>query len=226
MHKKRMTHHERLVHHVQTLERMEAQRQAAAEAIRDQLRAAKWDGFDPGTLRVVLRLRRMTLQQRRERRALEAIYLAELGMLDGEGLPEEARRRLDPPKEPQKKDPADPPPFDQPDLLERSGDVAGDPPSPPQQQLQLKDPGEARAEGEAAAEAGKRIYDNPYPAGDPCRAAWDEGWCSKRQSHGMELPDAYRRRSSKPPDEDASGKQEPDKDASDDPSGDAKKGGE
>ena len=65
----------------------------------------------------------------------------------------------------------------------------------------MKDPEEARQEGAAAAVAGKRIYDNPYPAGNPCRAAWDEGWCAQQKSHGMDPPAAYQRRSAKPPDQ-------------------------
>ncbi len=72
--------------------------------------------------------------------------------------------------------------------------------------LELKDPEEARQEGRAAAAAGKRVYDNPYPAGDPCRAAWDEGWCEARKSHGMETPEAYKRRKPPPPDADGDGK--------------------
>jgi hypothetical protein len=64
--------------------------------------------------------------------------------------------------------------------------------------MNLKDPADARKEGREAAAAGKRVYYNPYPAGDPCRAAWDEGWCESRKSTGMDTPAAYARRS-KPP---------------------------
>ena len=64
--------------------------------------------------------------------------------------------------------------------------------------LPPKDPAEAHAEGLEAGNAGKRIFDNPYPAGDPCRAAWDEGWCESRGSHGMDTPDALKRRKDKP----------------------------
>jgi hypothetical protein len=60
----------------------------------------------------------------------------------------------------------------------------------------------ARAEGSAAAAAGERVFANPYVAGDPRRAAWDEGWCVRKGSDGMEIPDAFRRKK-KPAGEDA-----------------------
>jgi len=181
---------ERLVYHVQNLERLEAEKKSATEDFRQALAEARGAGFDPGTLKVVLRLRKLSPEQRKERRALEAIYLAALGMLEGDPLPDEARRRLD--EEPDQDQPAkgltDPWPRD----------LKAPRPAPPQLPMNLKDPEEARREGRAAAADGKRIYDNPYPAGDQCRAAWDEGWCEKKKSNGMDTPAAYQRRS-KPP---------------------------
>jgi uncharacterized protein (UPF0335 family) len=196
------TPRERLVRHVRELERLVEARQGAVASLASAFADAKADGFDPLTLRVVLKLRKMSPGQRQERRALEAIYMAALGMLDGEALPDVARRRFEeapPPPPPRDEEPEDaarapdqPPPPDQ---------AADTPPVPPAQPaLALKDPEEARREGGDAAAAGKRIYDNPYPAGDPCRAAWDEGWCAQRKSHGMDPPAAYQRRTAKPPD--------------------------
>ena len=40
---------------------------------------------------------------------------------------------------------------------------------------------------------GKRVIDNPYVAGDPRRAAWDEGWCTEAGSDGMDVPAAWQR---------------------------------
>jgi uncharacterized protein (UPF0335 family) len=190
---------ERLVRIVQLLETLEEEKTAASAALRDAFVGAKAIGYDTATLRVVLRLRRLTPGQRKEKRAMEAIYLAALGMLEGVDLPDEARRRLDE---------EDPPPPEERDDDEAPADgAAPTPPRPrepePQQRLPLKDPEEARQEGRDAAGAGKRIYDNPYPAGDPCRAAWDEGWCAQKKSHGMETPAAYQRRQPKPPDDEA-----------------------
>jgi uncharacterized protein (UPF0335 family) len=175
----------RLVNHVHELERLTEIRAAASDDLRYALNVAKSEGFDATTLRVVLRLRKMTPNQRRERRALEAIYMAALGMLDGDSLPDEARRRLDDPEarkdeQPQPEQPAAP-----------RDPATRQPEQPP---LIVKDPAEARQEGLDAAAAGKRIYDNPYGAGDPARAAWDEGWCAQSKSNGMETPKAYQRR--------------------------------
>ena len=188
-----MNTREKLVRHVQLLEQLERQRQEAVENLKIGFETAHQAGFDPGTLKVVLKLRRMTPEQRRERRALETIYLAALGMLEGDPLTDEARRRLDSQDAPKPPDKSDEPTL--PGLTS--------PPPPAQPALVLKDPAEARKEGEDAAAAGKRIYDNPYAAGDPCRAAWDEGWCAQSKSHGMETPAAYQRRSAKPPDKDS-----------------------
>lgn len=190
-----MSPRERLVFHVQELERLDDLRRLASERLKDGFEAAKFEGYDTTTLKVVLKLRRMTPGQRQERRALEALYLAALGMLEGEALPEAARRRLDEPEE--RRDA-------QPSSGEASAEPSPEPPTPQPEQppLIVKDPAEAREEGAEAAAAGKRVYDNPYRAGDPCRAAWDEGWCSQQRSHGMETPAAYRRRTDKPPKKD------------------------
>lgn len=196
-HMHEMSPRERLVHHIQELERLEEVKKAAAEDLKRAFERAKGEGYDTATLKVVLRLRKMTPDQRRDRRALEAIYMASLGMLDGESLPDEARRRLDESRE----DVERPPERDQ-DELDRQAPEDAPSRTPEQPPLIVKDPEEARKEGTAAAAAGRRIYENPYPAGDPCRAAWDEGWCAQQRSHGMETPAAYQRRTGKPPGKD------------------------
>lgn len=99
---------QRLAHHVRELERLVEEKTEASAALAEAFAAAKTEGYDTTTLKVVLKLRKMTSSQRRERRALEAIYMAALGILDGDPLPDEARRRLSgeedqkpsPPKEP------------------------------------------------------------------------------------------------------------------------------
>jgi uncharacterized protein (UPF0335 family) len=209
-----------LVNHITTLERLEDEKAAIVGEIKDTLETAKAQGFDPATLKAVLKLRKMTPEQRRERRALELIYLAALGILDGEPLSDEARRRLageqPKPSSPKPDNPNAPPLEPQDALLP----PPIEPPAPmAQPTLGLKDPAEAREEGVAAAAAGQRIYDNPYPAGDPCRAAWDEGWCSATNSHGMDVPAAYQRRQDpKPPkkDDDGKGNGKPDAGAGED----------
>lgn len=184
---------QRLAHHVRELERLVEEKTEASAALAEAFATAKTEGYDTTTLKIVLKLRKMTSSQRRERRALEAIYMAALGILDGDPLPDEARRRLS--GEEDEKPPAPKEPDADPDA-----DASSEPPdagaSPPPEQppLVAKEPDEARQEGAGAAAAGSRIYDNPYPAGDPCRAAWDEGWCGQKNSHGMDVPKAYQRR--------------------------------
>lgn len=197
----------RLVEHVQQLERLEEEKRQAAERLKSAFDMAKLEGYDTTTLKVVLKLRKMTPEQRREKKALEAIYLAALGMLEGDPLTDEARRRLDPEpeEEPKREDTETPEPRARGTRPPRPEPVA----PPAQPTLALKEPDEARAEGEEAAAAGKRIYDNPYPAGDPCRAAWDEGWCAKSKSHGMDTPSAYQRRTTKKDDKEAKRDDEP-----------------
>ena len=180
-------HRERLVFHVQQLERLEAEKKIAAADFREALDKAKGEGYDATTLKVVLKLRKMTFEQRRERKALEAIYMAALGMLEGDALPESAREHLAPPQPDEAHE-------DAPTVETTAAPAV----VPPQPTLPMKTPGEAREEGQSAARAGGRIYDNPYPAGDPCRAAWDEGWCAQSGSNGMETPTAFQRRSRKP----------------------------
>lgn len=194
--------HERLVRFVQELERLEEEKQAAAEAMADCLKRAKVSGFDPATLKAVLKLRKMTPGERKAKRALELIYMASLGMLDGEPLTDEARRWLD--DQAQEPGPAPSHGAARAQRRESGGEAPApgrasreQPSAPPQLPMALKDPEEARQEGRAAAAAGKRIYDNPFPAGDPCRAAWDEGWCEAKESNGMETPAAYARRTKK-----------------------------
>ncbi len=193
---------EELVQIVQELERLTERKDAAANRLREMFETAQARGFDKITLKVVLKLRTMTPSQRAERKALEAIYMAALGMLEGEALPEAARRHLDEPA------PTDQNKRDEDDDTDEAETTEVEPrlpelelppeSAPAQQPLVLKEPAEARAEGEQAAAEGKRIYDNPYPAGDPCRAAWDEGWCSAKGAHGMETPSAFQRRADKP----------------------------
>ncbi len=186
----------RLVHHVTQLELLEDRKKLAVADLNTAFDNARLDGYDSGTLKVILKLRKLTPAQRVERRALEAIYMAALGLLDGEDLPNEARRRLSG-EEP--KDPVEPrlpglaPAQVRPEAPAQA-QAEATPPREAQPALVLKDPAEAKQDGAAAAAAGQRIYDNPYGAGDPCRAAWDEGWCGQRNSHGMDVPQAYQRK--------------------------------
>lgn len=175
---------------VERIEKLEEEKQAIAEDIKDVKAEAKSNGFDVKTINQIIKDRRKSLEQLREEEALLDLYRAALGMLDGTPLGDAARRRLAG---------EDPVPED-PD------DAGGRPSSEP-------DPTtieEARERGRSAAKDGKRVIDNPFVAGDPRRAAWDEGWCERAGSDGMDIPEAWRRKKNPPskPKEEPSSDQE------------------
>lgn len=159
---------------IEEIEGLEAQKAEIAAAIARVYQRAKARGFETAVMRQIVKERRIPRTQRQEYAALLDLYRATLGMLDGTPLGEAARKRLLPrPPDGEDAAPAAPEPG-----------VAA--PSPEQVE-------QARAEGAAAQKAGKRVVDNPYGAGDPRRAAWDEGWCAAAGSDGMDIPPAWRR---------------------------------
>lgn len=68
------------------------------------------------------------------------------------------------------------------------------PPAPEPEPDSTRTTAEAREEGAQAHRDGARIIDNPYTAGDPRRASWDEGFCAASGSDGMDIPEAWRRK--------------------------------
>lgn len=166
---------------IQRIEKLEEEKAEIALLIKDVFAEAKAQGFDNKTMRQVIRLRKMTQEQRDEEEALIDIYKAALGMLSGTPLGEAAIRRLNPPK----------------DEPEEGGSETQQSPYNEPDPTTIE---EARAQGKKAAEEGKPVTDNPFPARDPRRAAWDEEWCRTAGNDGMELPDAWRRSAKKKPD--------------------------
>lgn len=163
---------------------------------------AAGNGFDKKALAVVVK--RMMEDEsekaaRQETEALADLYLASLGMLDGTPLGDATRRRAD-----------DPPPPPPPAAAKGDGDddqaevPRDDEPettdAPPSGAMGQDVIDAARVEGEEAATAGAKVFANPYVAGDPRRAAWDEGWCRGTGSDGMDLPAAFRRKPKAPAD--------------------------
>lgn len=169
-----------LVDFIESIEGLEDEKRRIADEIKGVKARAKSAGFDAKVLTQMLRERRMSHIEREEFQALCEMYRAALGMLNGTPLGEAARKRLMgklPPKP------------DEPN--EEQASSASEEPS------NTDDLDAARAAGRAAAREGKRIIDNPYVAGDPRRAAWDEGWCAETGTDGMEVPEAWRRQSAK-----------------------------
>ncbi len=72
---------EQLKAFVERVERLEEEKKAIADDIRDVYAEAKGNGFDVKTLRVVVRLRKQDINERKEQEALLETYLHALGML-------------------------------------------------------------------------------------------------------------------------------------------------
>jgi uncharacterized protein (UPF0335 family) len=68
---------------VERIERLEEEKNAVAEQIREVYAEAKANGFDTKTLRKVVSLRKRSTEERQEEEALLDLYLSALGMLPG-----------------------------------------------------------------------------------------------------------------------------------------------
>lgn len=195
---------ERLRAFIERVERLEEEKAALAADIREVYAEAKAGGFDTKTMRQIVRLRKMSSAEREEHEALLDIYKAALGMLNDTPLGEAARRRLSrPPKKPDGGKPAagqtENGQTDLEDALaeDEDEDEAGPDRDPPPRDCTVED---AMRLGQEAAKQGKPVTANPFPAGDPRRAAWDEAWCFGAGSDGMDIPEAWRRgKPRKPP---------------------------
>jgi uncharacterized protein (UPF0335 family) len=72
---------EQLKAFVERVERLEEEKKAIADDIRDVYAEAKGNGFDVKSLRVVVRLRKQDVNERKEQEAILETYLHALGML-------------------------------------------------------------------------------------------------------------------------------------------------
>jgi uncharacterized protein (UPF0335 family) len=66
---------------VERVERLEEEKKAIADDIRDVYGEAKANGFDTKALRTVVRLRKQDINERKEQEAILETYLHALGML-------------------------------------------------------------------------------------------------------------------------------------------------
>ncbi len=70
---------------IERIERLEEEKQALADDIKEVYAEAKANGFDTRTLRTVVRLRKQDSNERQEQEALLELYMQALGMrLPGE----------------------------------------------------------------------------------------------------------------------------------------------
>lgn len=77
---------------VERIERLEAEKKAIADDIKDVYSEAKANGFDTRTLRQVVRIRKQDKAKRAEQEALLELYLSALGMLRDTPLGEAVAR--------------------------------------------------------------------------------------------------------------------------------------
>jgi uncharacterized protein (UPF0335 family) len=75
---------ERLKSFVERIERLEEERRALGNDIKEVYAEAKGNGFDPKIMRQVIRLRRMDKDDLDEQETLLDVYRRALGMLPGE----------------------------------------------------------------------------------------------------------------------------------------------
>ena len=67
---------------IERIERLEEEKKALADDIRDVYAEAKGTGFDVKALRSVVRLRKQDVDERKEQEAILETYLQALGMLN------------------------------------------------------------------------------------------------------------------------------------------------
>ncbi|MFH1157736.1 MAG: DUF2312 domain-containing protein [Pseudomonadota bacterium] len=70
----------RLKSFIERIERLEEEKGAIAEDIRDIYAEAKGTGFDPKVMRRVVSLRKTNLEKRREEQELLELYMSAIGM--------------------------------------------------------------------------------------------------------------------------------------------------
>ena len=71
---------ERLRSFIERIERLEEEKAALAEDIREVYAEAKGNGFDVKTMRQIVRLRKLDSADRQEQEAILETYMAALGM--------------------------------------------------------------------------------------------------------------------------------------------------
>lgn len=170
---------------IERLERLEGEKRNISDDIKDLKQEAKSRGFSVKAIERIVKERSETESQKRDREEAEQlteVYRAALGMLGGTPLGEAARKRLSQPQEAQ----------DAPDEDDGQETLAPE-------TITSGDIDAARSAGQQAFQQGVKVIANPFVAGDPRRAAWDEGWCRAAGSDGMDIPEAWRRRKTDKP---------------------------
>ena len=66
---------------IERIERLEEEKKAIADDVKDVFGEAKSRGYDPKTMRAIIRLRRMEAHVRQEAEAMMETYMQALGMV-------------------------------------------------------------------------------------------------------------------------------------------------
>ncbi|ALK07853.1 DUF2312 domain-containing protein [Blastochloris viridis] len=69
---------------VERIERLEEEKKAIADDIKDVFAEAKANGFDVKALKEILKLRKQDRDERQEHEAIVELYMVALGMIQGE----------------------------------------------------------------------------------------------------------------------------------------------
>lgn len=72
----------RLKSFIERVERLEEEKKALAEDVRDIYSEAKATGFDPKIMRKIISLRKTNLEKRREEQELLDLYMSAIGMAE------------------------------------------------------------------------------------------------------------------------------------------------
>ena len=75
---------------IERIERLEEEKKALSDDIRDVFAEAKGSGFDTKVMRQVIRLRKKDAAERQEEEAILDLYMHALGMVPGGAAAEEA----------------------------------------------------------------------------------------------------------------------------------------
>lgn len=184
---------------VDRIVRLEEEKASIANDIKEIYAEAKSQGYDPKSLRNVVKDQMKTEPQRaaaRETEEITDVYRAALGLLGGRPLDDAARDRFNRKPSEENMDAGD----TDADKLEDEAPGEGENSKPEdgdkgeEDRPQEVTAEQARQDGRDAQSAGRKVTSNPFQAGSAQRAAWDEGWCEAAGSDGMDIPEAWRRR--------------------------------
>lgn len=203
---------------IDELERIEAAKKDLTQQAAAIKAKAKSDGFDPGTISYVMRVRKMKPQDRAEAESLRDVYLHSLDMCDEPPLFRQLRTLVDDAASEEKvRDALKSLAPAKGDIILRmggkpmrifrdadgvakvedyveakpKGEGGGRKPkadSPPAREVPDCTADEAEEMGRQAAIDNKAIIENPFPFGDDRRQRWDAGWRKGSGGDGFGKP--------------------------------------